>query len=173
MPPSATGSVMPVSTSDMAWPSAPKRPVSGSTKVSVPTPAVLERTQAPMRELPSRGSATGVSVSVRSAPSRETVTAAASPAFNSAASSSALRTGLPFTRVITSPELSPASRAGLARLPRSEVPTTTSPSVSTAMPTDCPPGISRRSSLTSTSTCFTGMPSSRKIRFALPHSSPA
>ena len=43
-----------------------------------------------------------------------------------------------------------------------------------AMPTDWPPGISVLPSATSTSIFFTGtMPSSRKIRFAVPLSSPA
>ena len=43
-----------------------------------------------------------------------------------------------------------------------------------AIPTDLPPGISVRSSATSTSTVLTGStPSSRKIRFAEPLCSPA
>ena len=55
----------------------------------------------------------------------------------------------------------PATRMGLGVLPRSDAPTTITPWVSMAMPTDWPPGISTRSGATDTLTVLTGSTPSR------------
>ena len=159
--PRPTGMVTLVSTSVMACPSAPNRPVSGSVKVRVPTPAVLSRTHAPSRQCPSRPSSAGVTSFVMRSPPRSTSSRSVSPPSTIPVSASALSTDRPFTFLMMSPVLMPAARMGLGVCPRSEAPTTIKPSVSMAMPTDCPPGISTRSGSTDTFTVLTGSTPSR------------
>ena len=78
-----------------------------------------------------------------------------------AASCCAPVTLAPSTLLITSPLFSPASRAGLGVLPRSELPTTTTPPVRSATPTDCPPGTSTRLGCTDSFTVRMGKRPSR------------
>ena len=130
----------------------------------MPTPAVLSRTQAPRRYLPSRSSTAGVTSHSITFPPRSTRRRAVPPPSRQAESWAAPLTSVPFTHWITSPLFSPASRAGLGVLPRSELPTTTTPPVVIATPTDWPPGTSRRWGCTDSFTVRSGRsPSSRKV----------
>ena len=157
MPPYPTGNTMPVSTSVIAWPSAPNSLVSGSKKVSVPMPAVLSRTQAPRRYAPSRASRTGSTSNTSTSSPRTTSISASPPSPIIDWSCAALVTSVSLTRTIRSPALIPAMRAGLGVFPMSDEPTTTTPSVSIATPTDWPPGISTFSASTVTATVLTGI----------------
>ena len=88
--------------------------------------------------------------------------------------SAALRSAFPSTFVTTSPGRTPASRAGEATVPPgSDRPTTTTPRVVMATPTDWPPGTSVRALSTDTATFLTGnTPISRNVTVASPASSP-
>ncbi len=123
-------------------------------------PAVLSRTHAPRRTTPVASSCTGVRVAWAVVPSRMYSMSRGDVPFCWAISlTSATRSmACPPMRRRTSPGCSPQSRAGQTPFFTSDKPTISTPSVRMATPSACPPGISRFSGLTSTSTRRSGMP---------------
>ena len=125
----------------------------------MPTPAVESRTHTPSRAAPVAASSLGVTVTCINFPSRSMVRGrSCPPAWATSRENCALEvSSTSLTRRMRSPGRMPLTRAGLGpSAPRSLVPTTSTPEVCSATPMAMPPGISRFSGLTSTSTFFRG-----------------